>query len=289
MWLPQGSDGPFPLVCGLDFIGPAGIMTTGGFPLDPDAVVLPRPDLGSPRGRLTETMRGVSQHRWPIRQIRRKGYAVLVSCYGSWLPDDPVYVQASKLKLLSQQSGAISAWAWAISRLIDAANVVEEIDETRVAIAGHSRLGKAALWAAANDERIGRVFANASGAAGAAPAVHPVGETLTELRSAFPHWLVAERPMETTVDQHMLLAAIAPRSVYLGNARDDLWADPMGTYHALRAAAAAWEQEDDWPDPQSVWEAGGQVQRGALGYHLRDGGHEMLPYDWQMALDFASA
>lgn len=289
------ASGPSPLICGLDFIGLAGLLTDTTFPLDPRAIVLPRPELGACDGRLSDTHRGTSAGSWPIPLLTGAGFAVLVSCYGSWVPDNATaYPSIGVKSLIREPCGAISLWAWALSRLIDAAATLPDINTDGVVVAGHSRLGKAALWAAANDQRIVATFANNSGAAGAAPRCHPVGETLAQLRNRFPHWLRPDAALDAEgVDQHLLLAALAPRALYLAEAAGDLWADPMGSYMALAAASRAWPEggwpegaPHIWPTPRTVWDENGQVMNGPLGYHLRPGGHALLPHDWRMFLRF---
>lgn len=288
LWLPDGP-GPFPVIVGLDFIGPAGILPDRDFPLDPRAVIVTRPEFGGHDGTLTDSLRGTSAINWPVSLLTAQGYAVLISCYGSWVPDHRgIWDQRGVAPRIAETCGAITLWAWALARLIDAASRVPQIDAARVAVAGHSRLGKAALWAAANDDRISAVLASSSGAAGAAPARHPVGETLEQLRGRFPHWLLRPgsggRP---ATDQHALLALAHPAAVYLAGAEDDLWADPLGSYLALVAASAAWaDAPEDWPDPQALWHPGARVVRGALGFHLRAGGHALLPHDWHGFLEF---
>ena len=289
LWLPKGT-GPWPVIIGLDFIGPIGIMSNSDFPLDSSAIVSPRAEFGAFDGSLTDVLRGVSAPSWPVSLLTEAGFAVIVSCYGSWCPDHPTSWTKGGLKpLINCPSGAISLWAWAFSRLIDAAKQIPEINCNQVAIAGHSRLGKAALWAAANDERITATFANNSGAAGAALSCHQIGETLRQLQDRFPHWLRKDAgPIEGSLDQHMLVALAAPRAVYIAAARDDLWADPIGSYLSLSAAAAAWPNAKDhrWPEPREVWGSNAPVANGRLGYHLRPGGHGLLPYDWRLFLSF---
>lgn len=281
LWVPEGL-GPWPVICGLDFLGPAGVLQDQGFPLDPHAVVHVRPELGAQDGRLCETLRGTSASAWPVSLLAQRGYAVLLSCYGSWVPDCAQRWLGHGLKaLLGGSAGAISLWAWGLSRLVDVATRLPELDGARVAVAGHSRLGKAALWAAANDARIAAVFANQSGAAGAAPEAHPIGETRAQLRDRFPHWLRDDVDLGAiTVDQNALLSAIAPRAVYLGAAAEDLWADPVGSYVALGDGLAG------WPAPRAAVRPGRQAVLGTRGFHLRPGGHALLPYDWRMFLGF---
>ena len=290
LWLPDTQDKPVPLICGLDFAGPIGVLSSDSFPLDPTARAYTRPDLGARGGRLTDSLRGTTSYRWPVDLMHRNGYALLISCYGSWTPDDPhLWNQQGVAAFASPQDfGAISCWAWAISRLIDVANGLPEIDTSRIAAVGHSRLGKAALWASAWDDRIRTVFANNSGCAGAAPHAHPVGETLEQLRDAYPHWLRPDvDPSSTTTDQHQLLALTCPRALYIACAEDDIWADPMGTYEALRAASTAWGHDStDWPNVEEIWQPGLQTSPPPLGYHIRPGGHDLLPYDWRQFFEF---
>ena len=293
LWLPAGHDGPVPLICGLGFLGPVGVLRGDRFPLDPAARVLAPEGLGAGDGRLTQDMRGQAAYRWPVDQITQAGFGLLLTCYGSWVPDDVrVWRDQGLWELLDgPDCGAISLWAWAYSRMVDAALALPQVDGGRVVVAGHSRLGKAALWAAATDERIAAVYGNNPGCAGAAPARHNVGETLSRMVERFPHWLkpgVETDPDARVFDQHVALAAVAPRRVYLASARDDLWADPVGSYMALMAAAPVWGAVPDWPSPEEMWTTGGQQMAPHMGHHLRDGVHEMLSEDWTQALRFLS-
>lgn len=288
LWLPTDVEGPVPIICGLDFVGPAGVLTSHAFPLDPDARIYYR---GANEGGLSDALRGTATQRWPIDLLLRAGHAVMISCYGSWAPDDPDDWTQHGVSLLFDHGdvGAISLWAWAISRMLDAAECCSEINLDAMSVAGHSRLGKAALWAAAHDTRIAQVFANQSGCGGASPAAHPVGETLAEMAEHFPHWTRAN-PSVATCDQHHLLALVAPRAVYLAGAQNDLWSDPLGSFAALQAASAFWDLDDTqnwvWPTMREVWDTCGSVCNGPLGFHLRAGTHDVLPQDWQNFLNF---
>ena len=285
LWRPT-QDGPAPLIAGLEFTGPLGILTGQAFPLDPDARVYTRPELGASGGRLHDVLRGTAAHRWPVEYLTARGYAVLVSCYGSWVPDDAeTWTELGLMPLIDHDTRAISLWAWAIHRLIDAAGQLGDLDTGNVIVAGHSRLGKAALWAAANDTRIGAVMANNAGCGGTAPARHPRGETLTDMANAFPHW-IRPGPDPRPVDQHQLIACIAPRKVYVASAEQDVWADPVGSYIALQAASAAWSGTTDWPSPESMWQGRSLPYHAAIGHHIRPGGHDMLPHDWHRFLTF---
>ncbi|MDE0210651.1 MAG: hypothetical protein OXJ64_12295 [Boseongicola sp.] len=288
LWRPE-SCVDAPLIAGLGFAGPLGILAGPDFPLDARARVHCRPELGIEDGRLHDVLRGTESHRWPVAMLTARGYAVMVSCYGSWAPDDPGEIlRRGARPFVNLDTGAISLWAWAIQRLLDAAERLGGLDMGQVAVAGHSRLGKAALWAAANDTRISAVLANNSGCAGAAPAGHAVGETLSQMESAFPHWIRPQGPA-TSLDQHHLIACTAPRKVYVASAEQDLWADPAGTYLALVAASEVWPEACPWPGIETMWAGERQTCHTALGHHLRPGGHELLPYDWQRFLEFLGA
>jgi len=297
LWLPKSRSGRVPLILGLDFLGPAGILFSESYPLDEDAIIGPRPVVGVLDGHLNPVVRGATGYRWPIEMFLNAGYAVMVSCYGSWVPDDPAAWRTRGVFPFTDddqraETRAFSLWAWSIMRMIDAAQLLPEIDDGNITVAGHSRLGKTALWAAANDERISAVFASCSGCAGAGLMRHAIGETLTLMERRFPQWTLpgsAQLDWEALgIDQHQLLACIAPRLVYLSGATDDLWSNPKGCYQGLRAAAPAWMVDSSLlPEADSTW-APSSVHAGPLGWHLRVGGHEMLPYDWQLFLKFLS-
>ena len=287
LWLPEREHLPAPVILGLDFKGPIGLLTGEGFPIDREARVAP---VFEGDGRLTDALRGTAVHRWPADLLNSAGFAVLVSCYGSWVPDDPDLFQERGLYPLLADSvrgprpGALALWSWAISRLVDVAGLVPEIDAGAVAVAGHSRLGKAALLAAAWDTRISSAMINNSGAMGASISSRNYGETRQHLVGRFPHWLSADAvPVSRALDQHQLLATIAPRQLYVTSASEDLWADPKGEYISLQAAASAWPGAE-LPPVGGVFVPGAEVASGAIGWHLRPGPHDIRPYDWHRYL-----
>jgi len=249
----------------------------------------------------TRDDRGSRISRFDVQGCLDKGVAVATLHVGDLAPDQPgiaftegiapYYPEVWKGK---EEFGAISVWAWGLSRALDYLLTDEEVDGNRVVVAGHSRRGKAALWAGARDARFAAVVSNNSGCNGAALTRRCFGETLWHIHQRFPHWFPASnarfimQPDELPVDQHQLIACVAPRPIYIASASMDEWADPRGEYLALRAAEPAWELHGlpgltagEWPEP-------GTAVHGVMNYHVRAGKHGMTPFDWSHFADLAN-
>lgn len=247
----------------------------------------------------TDLPRGVQKERWPVEAIIDRGYGVATAWYQELEADHPEGYKtgirttlAKTLKIKKHEWGAIAAWAWGLMRIADMLEGEPLADQNRLIITGHSRLGKACLWAAANDLRFDMVISNNSGEGGAALARRNYGETVSIINTSFPHWFVDNYKKYNNavaslpVDQHMLLAAMAPRPLYVTSATEDLWADPRGEFLAAKLAGEVYNLygkkgiETEMPGPDSP--VGASVR-----YHVRTGKHDMTRYDWEQFMHFA--
>ncbi len=237
---------------------------------------------------------------WPAEEVISRGYAIAAFTNADVDPDNYDHFKNGIHGLLDRSErrndswGTIAAWAWGASRCMDYFETDNDIDEQKVAVVGHSRGGKTALWAGAEDERFSIIISNESGCGGAALARRRYGETIARINSAFPHWFClnyrkyADNEDSMPVDMHMLLALVAPRSIYIACASDDLWGDPKGSYLALYYSIPVFRLLKTGTDLQeSMPPLNKQVISGSTGFHIRDGGHNMLLKDWNWFMDFA--
>lgn len=240
---------------------------------------------------------------WPAEQIIARGYGAAVFQAGDVDRDRAAAeARAGGARALWPQPtgseddawGTIAAWAWGASRVMDYLETDADVDAQRVAVVGHSRGGKTALWAGAEDERFGLVISNNSGCTGAAISRRRFGETLEVINRVFPHWFCKnykqfnDREHDLPIDQHQLVALIAPRAAYVASSDKDFWADQRGEYLATAHAAPVYRLYGyEGLDPEAMPPLDTPVAAGRTGYHIRTGSHGMTPYDWQRFMDFA--
>lgn len=284
---PEG-EGPFPLIILADFCG----LDSDISPLLPAPVWRPERCRSKLGRTLTALSHGDAILRPPVRAMIARGYAVAVFYAGDVAPDDPILFREAQINRLGagEDSGAIADWASLYLSVFEALRLDPRISATQIALWGHSRYGKAALLAAALDERVGAVIANQSGTFGATLASATRGESAAQIVRRFPHWFpnhlaTTNRAQDSIgLDQHLLLALLAPRPVLLGNAGLDRWSDPAAAFAAARSAS----------DAYALFGSAGLAQRemrspdlGAdIAFYVRPGGHGVRSTDWSIALDF---
>lgn len=271
--LPAAADGPVPMFVGLNFKSNAA------------------------------TLDGRADFRWPYELVLKAGMGVATAWRDTIEPDgkdcpvkeDDDVCRDGGVRAWYNKGGdwgAIFAWAWGLGRIVDYLETDKAVDCDRLAVLGHSRLGKAALWAGANDPRFDMVISNDSGCCGAAISRRKFGETFEVIDSVFPHWFTREfdkykgKEEAFPADQHWLIALAAPRPVYVASATEDLWADPKGEWLAAKEAEPVYALfgleglADNMPDPD-VPDA-----ENSIAYHVRTGKHNILAFDWQQYISF---
>ena len=294
--------GPHPCFMTINFYGNHTLLDDKNISLT-NSWVRNNEDFNITDNKATEASRGVRSHRWDIDAIVDRGYALASIYYGDLDPDyddgfqnglHPLFYSQGQSKPNPDEWGSIGAWAFGMSRSMDYLVTDPLIDDKKVAVMGHSRLGKTSLWAGVNDQRFALVISNDSGCGGAALSRRAFGETVGRINTVFPHWFndnftqYNENESALPMDQHMLLALVAPRALYVASAEDDRWADPKGeflsTYHANPVYKLYGEKCIDDPQMPAVDQP---RMVGKTGYHMRSGGHDVTDYDWEQYMNFA--
>jgi hypothetical protein len=300
LYLPKGDGKKVPVFIGLNFYGNQSIAH------DPTIQITGRWVMDSEHGgvvenKAQEASRGMQESRWPVQALIEKGYGLATAYYGDLEPDHPEGWRdgvrgrlANALQTKPEAWAAIGAWGWGLSRMLDYLQTEPGVDAQKIIVTGHSRLGKAALWAGANDTRFAAVVSNESGEGGAALARRNFGETVERINTVFPHWFVAafkgfnKKPEALPVDQHMLLASMAPRPLYIASAAEDLWADPKGEFLSAVYAAPAYELFGKVALGTSDMPPVNKPVGHTIRYHIRSGAHDITNYDWEQYIRFAN-
>ena len=291
------AEGGAPAFIGLNFTGNHGVHPSPGITLSTSW--MRQSNEPEKKGQVidhlsTEASRGNQASRWPLEKIVDAGCALATFYYGDIDPDfDDGFengVHALFGKPGPEEWGSIGAWAWAASRVMDYLETDAAIDPGKVAVMGHSRLGKTALWAGALDERFAMVISNNSGCGGAALSRRRFGERVGRINTSFPHWFADtfnqynENEAALPVDQHQLIALIAPRLVYVASAVEDEWADPRGEFLSALRAGPVYEllgkKGLGVGDMPGLDQPVGDTVR----YHIRTGKHDVTDFDWEQYL-----
>lgn len=308
LYVPKAARGPVPVYLGLNYLGLGSVEADPELPMTPKFVIS-NPEKGVVDNRVTEKTRGAHASRWPLELALRRGYAVATYFYGDLEEDYPEgwrdglkgYLRrraGQSLEAVAQPDewGALGVWAWGLSRCLDYLESNPAVDAKRVVVFGHSRHGKTALWAGAQDRRFAAVIANNSGEGGASLGRRNFGETIALSIYHAARWYCPRyrefvgRPEALPTDQHLLVALAAPRPVYIASASEDLGADPKGEFLAAWHAGPAYQlygwrglEQEEMPPAEKPLGLGPKQR---VGYHLRRGKHDITAYDWEQFLHF---
>lgn len=294
LYIPKDAKGKVPVTVGLNFRG--NHTTTA----ESDVIMTGK----KCDGELVEDQRAAQCERWEFARIIDRGFASATVCYHDIFPDfatEEAWKQSiygllfpeKSPEELNEKFSAIGAWSWGLSRMLDVLSSEDKIDCSKVMVTGHSRLGKTALWAGANDPRFGVVVSNDSGHGGAALFRRCLGENIEVLVTNFPHWFVsgfdkyAGKDADLKFDQNFLLSLIAPRMLCIGSATEDLWADPKGEFLAGVHASEVYRLFGAEGMPAASHPAADVNVTGEISYHMRTGAHNILWQDWDHYLSAA--
>ena len=289
-----------PIFMGYNFYGNHTVIDDSKIIIS-DAWTVNNDSLGITNNKLDVQSRGVCANRWPVESIIDAGFGLATLFYGEVDPDKndmtdgihPLLYTEEKQSPSSDEWGSIAAWSWGLSRAMDYLEKDSDIDASKVVLFGHSRLGKTSLWAGATDQRFAAVISNNTGCGGAALSKRKYGETIERINHRFPHWfccnfkIYSNNEEQLPVDQHELLALIAPRPLYVASAEEDRWADPRGEYLSVYYATPVYRLYNkkgvDNIDMPSV----NQPIQNRLAYHIRKGKHDVTEYDWEQYIKWA--
>jgi hypothetical protein len=310
LYTPAAAACPVPVIVGLNFDGNQTVNTDPGIRIHP--VWVRDPALaGVPLAKELSThilvtpgvsTRGAAAGQWQVEKLLRRGYGLATLYAGEIEPDfnggigygiRPLFFDRTQSLPKPGDWGAIGAWAWGMSRIVDVLSTDPKVDADRIVAFGFSRFGKTALWAAAQDGRFAIALSNESGQAGATLSHRQKGESIDHLMLAFPYWFCANyqhflgRAQELPLDGHLLLALIAPRPLYVGSALADPFSDYEGEFLAAQAVSPVYALYGKIGVPGVQIPPIEKSIGDTVGYHLRRGGHDVTEFDWEQYLTFA--
>jgi hypothetical protein len=250
-----------------------------------------------------EEVRGIASSRWPLKKILKQGYGIETFYYGDIDPDydegfqngiHHFFYKKNQTYPRPNEWGSISAWASGLSYCMDYFTKDENIDSKKVAVFGLSRLGKAALWASALDERFALTISGNSGNGGSTIWRRKIGETIYSMNKRYPHWLCKNsnkynhKEEELPFDQHTLLSLIAPRPLLIASAATDPLSDPIGEFYGAKYASKIYEFLNVDGLGVDVIPPKGDFINNRIGYYIRDGQHDITETDWDNYIAFAN-
>jgi hypothetical protein len=292
---PNHHHGPRPAFLGMNFNGNHTVVTDTNVPLPTSWMPGGLPTVSNHHA--TEAGRGTETHVWELEQSIDRGYAVATFYCGD-VESDTTNAQGGVRETIpvpraADDWGTLAAWAWGMQRVVDYLARDPDIDPQRIAVVGHSRLGKASLLAAAFDERIALAIPLQAGCGGTAPSRGHVGESVKRINTSFPHWFCDvfkefnDQPERLPFDQNCLIALCAPRPVLLGAAVEDTWANPEGAFEMLQSAGKVYRFVGAEGFSATTMPPTNTLIDSNLGYFIRPGKHSMTKQDWNYFLDFA--
>ena len=289
--VPNARKGAAPVFLGMNFHGNHTVLDDPKIPLP--TVWVPAGNAKAEGNRATDAGRGFYAEAWNAQGVVDRGYALATFYCGDVAPDHPGHDDGVHPHFPGFDWGTVAAWAWGLSRAADYLTHDADLDGRRIAVVGHSRLGKAALLAGAFDDRFKVVIPHQAGCGGSAPSRGTVGESVKQINDRFPHWFNAafktfnDRPERLPFDQNSLAALVAPRAVLFTNAQDDTWANPEGQFQVLKATEPVYKLLDAGGLEADRMPENGKLVDSVLGYAIRPGKHSMNRTDWSFFLDFA--
>ena len=298
LYIPNNTGHAVPAIVGLNFDGNQAVNA------DPAIKITTSWEDNGIKGmvnnKATQATRGMEASEWPIEMMMSRGYAVATVYRGDIDPDFEgglklgVRAMYPELQNRGDNFSTVGAWAWGLSRILDYLQTDKAIDSKHVAAFGFSRLGKAALWAGVTDERFKLVISNESGAGGAKLFHYTAGEGIRRLCTKFPHWFCGnfkqymDRDSILPFDQHMVIAMVAPRPVYVASAQGDLNSNPEAEFWGAKNAEPVYKlYNSSYGLPTNAWPPVNTPVVGRIAYHIRPGKHDVTDYDWMQYLNFA--